>query len=73
MLRAIAESRTLADAANALNLTPSALTHRLKEAERRIGRKLVDREHTTTTFTEAGRRLAAAARGVLDELDRADA
>ncbi len=73
MLRAIAESRTLADAANALNLTPSALTHRLKEAERRIGRKLVDREHTPTTFTEAGRRLAAAARGVLDELDRAEA
>lgn len=73
MLRAIAESRTLADAATTLNLTPSALTHRLKEAERRIGRKLVDREHTPTTFTEAGRRLAAAARGILDELEQAEA
>ena len=73
MLRAIAESRTLADAATTLNLTPSALTHRLKEAERRIGRRLVDRDHTPTSFTEAGRRLASAARGILAELDRAEA
>jgi LysR family transcriptional regulator for metE and metH len=72
-LRAIAGARTLADAAIALNLTPSALTHRLKEAERRVGRRLVDREHTPTTLTEAGRRLSTAARAILAELERAEA
>jgi LysR family transcriptional regulator for metE and metH len=72
-LRAIAEARTLADAAIALNLTPSALTHRLKEAERRVGRRLVDRDQTPTAFTEAGRRLSEAARAILDELERAEA
>lgn len=73
MLRAIAESRSLADAAITLNLTPSALTHRLKEAERRLGCKLVERNHSPATFTESGHRLLLASRSILAELDRAEA
>lgn len=73
MLRAIAESRTFADAAITLNLTPSALTHRLKEAERRLGCKLVDRRNSPATFTEPGRRLLLTSRKILSELDLAEA
>jgi LysR family transcriptional regulator for metE and metH len=73
MLRAIAESRSLADAAITLNLTPPALTHRLKEAERRLGCKLVERNHSPATFTESGHRLLLASRSILAELDRAEA
>jgi DNA-binding transcriptional LysR family regulator len=35
MLIEIDAAATLAEAAHALNITPSALTHRLREAERR--------------------------------------
>lgn len=72
MLRAIAESRSLADAANKLSVTPSALTHRLKEAERRLGKALVDRSQAPPSFTEAGRRLLMSARSILSELDAAE-
>ena len=72
MLRAIAESRSFADAANKLSVTPSALTHRLKEAERRLGKTLIDRGQTPPSFTEAGRRLLLSARGILAELDTAE-
>lgn len=37
MMQAIAEEETLADAANVLRVTPSALSHRIREAERRLG------------------------------------
>ena len=55
MLTAIAEAQTMRAAAKRLGVTQSALSHRLAEAERRLGGALFERE---------GRRLRLAAPGL---------
>lgn len=72
MLRAIAVSPTLAEAAHRLNITPSALTHRLREAERRIARPLVERGGRRARLTDAGERFLLAAHRCLAELESAE-
>ena len=72
MLDAIAGSLTLAEAAQRLNITPSALTHRLQEAERRLAQPLLLRNGRRTQLTESGTRLLQAARICLRELDAAE-
>lgn len=72
LLAALAEADSFADAATRLNVTPSALTHRLKEAERRLGVTLVERGRTPPAFTEPGRTLLASAREVLRTLEAAE-
>lgn len=72
MLEAIDGAVTLADAAQRLNITPSALTHRLQEAERRLAHPLLRRSGRRAQLTAAGNRLLQAARIVVRELDAAE-
>ena len=72
MLEAIEDNRTLADAAEQLRITPSALTHRLREAERRLGVRLFQKQGRQLRATAATRILTEAARRVRRELDQAE-
>lgn len=72
MLEAVAGAPTLVAAAQQLSVTPSALTHRLQEAERRLGCRLVARGAGAVRLTEAGQRLLTTARSCLRELDEAE-
>ncbi|MEL7465091.1 MAG: LysR substrate-binding domain-containing protein [Pseudomonadota bacterium] len=68
MLRTLETEPTLADAARALNVTPSALSHRIKEAERRLDVLLFERVGRTLRRTPAGDILLEAAKRLLDDL-----
>jgi LysR family transcriptional regulator for metE and metH len=59
--------------AKALGLTQSAVSHRMREAERRADAVLFRRDGRRVTLTRAGRRLALAARVILAEAARAEA
>jgi LysR family transcriptional regulator for metE and metH len=72
MLDAIAATPTLAAAARRLSITPSALTHRVHEAERRLACRLLHRSGREVRLSEAGERLLRAARNCLVELDAAE-
>src|SRR5688500_8653718 len=70
---AIAEEGSLASATRRLHLTPSALSHQLRDAEERLGVALFQRRHRKLLLTGAGERLLEAARQVLAEAARAEA
>ena len=72
-LCAIDEHGRLADAAAALNVTPSALSHRIREAERRLGIPLYVRQHRRLEPTAAAAYLTQTAGSLLDALGRAEA
>lgn len=72
MLVIISQHKTLTAAANSLHLTPSALTHRIKEAEHRLSAKLIDRNKKGLQITPAGKRLLEAAKSILSELEFAE-
>ncbi|MEO1194460.1 MAG: LysR family transcriptional regulator [Pseudomonadota bacterium] len=72
MIRAIAEHGRITDAAEALGVTPSALSHRIKEAERRLDVVLFTRMHKRIRMTPAADYLADVAERLLSELDRAE-
>lgn len=72
MLVALAEGRSVAQAADELALTPSAVTHRIREAERRLGVTLFDRVGKRLVLTPAGDRLVDAARRAVAEIARAE-
>jgi LysR family transcriptional regulator, low CO2-responsive transcriptional regulator len=63
-LRAIAEAGSLVQAAAALNMTPAALTARVKGLEEAVELKLFDRTATGMRLTKAGEAALEAARGV---------
>ncbi|WP_158412342.1 LysR family transcriptional regulator [Ilumatobacter nonamiensis] len=68
---AIVELGTMTEAAKALYSTQSTLSHRLAEAERRLGVRLFDRgRHRRLTPTRAGIATHQAAARALDELGR---
>ncbi|HEX5513839.1 MAG TPA: LysR family transcriptional regulator [Gammaproteobacteria bacterium] len=71
LVRAVAEAGTLTAAAQRLCVTQSALSHRLRELEQRLGCAVFLRQGRRMIPTQVGDRLLAAARGVLDELERA--
>ena len=50
----VATARTLAAAARALGVTPSAVTQRLRQLEARVGVRLVHRTGRATTLTDEG-------------------
>lgn len=72
MLEEIAASRSLQEAASRLRITPSALSHRLKEAERRLGVPLVARGADRPRLTPAGDRLLPVAQRFVAELVQAE-
>ena len=71
LVRAVAEEGSLARAALRLHVTPSALSHQLRDAEERLDVKLFDRVGRRLRLSAAGERLLVSARSVLDELGRA--
>ncbi|MDX5595740.1 LysR family transcriptional regulator [Pseudovibrio sp. SPO723] len=70
LLSAIAETRSLTAAAARLGITQSAASHRLKEAERRIGFRLLRRAEKVVTLTPEGEKIRAMSEQFLDELAR---
>ena len=69
MMCALQGAKSLAAAARLLDLTPPALTMRLKRIEATLGRPLVRRGTRGVEFTEDGRLLASEAVEVIDRLD----
>lgn len=61
LLLALAQTGQLGRAAEALSISPSAASHRLREAERRIGFALIEPEGRSVRLTPAGVHLASAA------------
>lgn len=68
MIRALGRTGRVVDAADALGLTPSALSHRIKEAERRLGVPLFERTHKRLRMTAAAEYLADFSEKFLEEL-----
>jgi LysR family transcriptional regulator for metE and metH len=72
LVKAVAEEGSVTRAGLRLNLTQSALSHQLRDAEDRLGARLFDRIGKRMVLTVAGERLLTSARAVLEELDRAE-
>lgn len=60
-------------AAEALHLTPSAISHRIRQLEAHLGQELFERRHRAIVLTAAGRRYLAVVRDALLRLDEASA
>ncbi len=65
---AVARAHSLAAAARDLDVTPSAVTQRLQDLERRVGVRLVDRSARRVTLTDEGELLAAQGRVITDDV-----
>src|SRR5512134_1094022 len=72
LVKAVAEEGSVTRAGLRLNLTQSALSHQLRDAEDRLGTRLFDRIGKRMVLTPAGQRLLLSARAVLEELARAE-
>jgi LysR family transcriptional regulator for metE and metH len=72
MLAAIVETGSVAEAAQVLGVTPSALSHRIREAERRLDVALFTRLGRRLRLTPAGELLHQAALRLLDELEQVE-
>jgi LysR family transcriptional regulator for metE and metH len=72
LVAAIADSGSLAAASLQLHLTPSALSHQLRDAEDRLGDRLFQRRHRRLLLTGAGERLLASARRVIAEIEEVE-
>ncbi|MDU8943458.1 LysR family transcriptional regulator [Ovoidimarina sediminis] len=72
LLQAIANESTLADAARALRVTPSALSHRIREAERRLDITLFEKRGRILRSTPAADILTDASRRLLSDLAQAE-
>ena len=67
-LVALREAGTMARAATALRLTPSAISKRIAALEASLGHALIERQGRSVRMTPAGERLVERARPLLDEL-----
>ena len=72
MVRAIADTGTVTHAADRLGVTQSALTHRIREAERRLGAALFGRTGNRLHLTAAGERVYGTAVLLIEELERVE-
>lgn len=72
-LVALREAETLQAAADRLYVTPSALSHQLKELEEALGQPLFVRKTRPIVFTAAGQRLLLLADKVLPQVAEAEA
>jgi DNA-binding transcriptional LysR family regulator len=65
----VAGSRSLAESARKLNITPPAVTQRLRALESKAGVRLVDRSRRQLTLTDEGELVAAHGRTVAHAID----
>ncbi len=65
----LARSGSLADGARKLDVSPPAVTQRLKALERRIGARLIERSGRRLSLTDEGELVAARAASVADIMD----
>jgi LysR family transcriptional regulator for metE and metH len=72
MLKALSELGNVAQAADSLGISQSALSHRIAEAERRMGGKLFEKEGRRIKLTPAGALITQAALQTLPILERAE-
>ncbi|MFD2175986.1 LysR family transcriptional regulator [Veronia pacifica] len=72
LLDAIGKYGSLGAAANVLGVTQPAMSHRLAEAERRLGGAIFERDGRKLKPTPAGQALIQTASSVLPELSRAE-
>jgi LysR family transcriptional regulator for metE and metH len=72
LVRAIADTGSVTHAGTRLHLTQSALSHRLRIVESRLGTPLFQRLGKRMVLTPAGERVLSSAHRVLDELGRAE-
>lgn len=73
VLRALADHGTVTAAAQALYLSPSAVSQQLASLESEVGQELLQRKGRRVWLTSAGELLVEHADAVLAELDRAEA
>ena len=73
MIHSIAAHGRVSDAAEALGLTASALSHRIREAERRLDVPLYTRLNKRIRMTPAAELLAGVAERILTDLEHAEA
>lgn len=73
MLREVASRGTIAAAAEALFMSPSAISQQMAVLERETGVELLQREGRGVKLTEAGRTLVANTERILAAMERADA
>src|SRR6266545_7042617 len=72
LVTAIADFGSLTRAGDRLHLTQSALSHRLRDIESRLGAALFLRVGKRLVFTPAGERLLASAKEILERLQRTE-
>ncbi|HCW85825.1 MAG TPA: LysR family transcriptional regulator, partial [Rhodobacteraceae bacterium] len=72
MLVSVARCSSMAEAARSLLITPSALTHRLREAERRLGLQLYEKQGRNLRPTQAGRILTQTAERILEDIEQSE-
>jgi DNA-binding transcriptional LysR family regulator len=71
--REVARRGSFAAAADALWLTPSAVSQQMAALEREVGAQLFERNHRGVRLTDAGERLLGHADALLDRLAQAEA
>jgi DNA-binding transcriptional LysR family regulator len=64
----LAAAASLADAARKLDVTPPAVTQRLRLLEKRLGMRLIDRSGRRMVLTDEGELLAVHARRICDDI-----
>ena len=68
---AIVDTGSLAAAARRTRRSPPSVTRQLSDLESRLGVRLIERNTRRLALTDAGRRLAEHARGLLSDFDSA--
>ena len=65
---AVADQRSFRAAASRLDVTPSALSHSMRQLEGRLGVRLLNRTTRSVSVTEAGQRLLERLRPAIDQI-----
>jgi DNA-binding transcriptional LysR family regulator len=68
---AVADQRSFRAAASRLGVTPSALSHTMRQLEERLGARLLHRTTRSVSVTDAGRRLLDQLRPAIDQISGA--
>ena len=72
MLKTIVDTGSVTEAAKQLGVTQSALSHRIRDAERRLDTALFERKNRKLILTDAGKRLLFSAEIILNELENVE-